>query len=329
MYWKGKKVVVTGAGGFIGSHLVEQLLKEGALVTAIVRYNSLGTDGWLKCIERELRTHLEIQRMHLIEMDSLRSALNGKEIVFNLAAHIGIPYSYVNPQEVIENNVLSTLNLLLVSKEVGINKIIQTSTSEVFGSARQVPIPESHVFQPQSPYSASKIATDSIAMSFYYSFDLPVTIVRPFNTYGPRQSSRAIIPTVVSQALSGKTIKVGATNTTRDFTYVEDTVQGFLMVAESGNTIGQSYNLGTGKEISISELISAILRIMDSQAEIVLDEKRIRPEKSEVQRLCSDNSKVRKEVGWLPKYSFDEGLKKTITWISKNMEYFNKDLYNI
>jgi NAD dependent epimerase/dehydratase len=329
MFWNGKKVVVTGAGGFIGSQLVEQLLKEGAYVTAIVRYNSQGFDGWLDNVSETLKPNLSITRMHLQYGESLLSVLRDKDVVFNLAAHVGIPYSYVNPQEVIENNICGTLNLLLASRNIGIGKFVQTSTSEVFGSARQIPIPESHVLQPQSPYAASKIATDSIAMSFYYSYGMPITVVRPFNTFGPRQSARAIIPSLISQALSGDDIKVGTSTTTRDFTYVEDTICGFMMIAESENTIGHSYNLGTGIEYSIGEIINKIMQLTNSKAKIVTDQARIRPERSEVQRLCSDNLKVRKNVGWEPKITLDEGLKKTVDWIKSHLSIYDNKSYNI
>ncbi|MCU0453810.1 MAG: GDP-mannose 4,6-dehydratase [Bacteroidetes bacterium] len=329
MDWKGRKVVVTGAGGFIGSHLTEELLRRGADVLAIVRYNSKGSIGHLSMVAPELRGHLNVVRAELRDLAVLRPMLEGRQVIFNLAAYVGIPYSYVNPQEVIENNILSTLNLLLVAKENGMERFVQTSTSEVYGSARSVPISESHPYQPQSPYSASKIATDNIALSFHYSFGLPVSIVRPFNTYGPRQSARAVIPSLISQALKGDVIKVGTTTTTRDFTYVADTVQGFLRIAESSHSIGQAINLGTGREISIDDLAQLIVQKVGTGARLEFDASRARPDKSEVQRLLADVSKAKQLAGWEPTYSLERGLELTIEWIRAHMDEFKTEIYNI
>lgn len=329
MFWKDKKVVVTGAGGFIGSHLVDELLSQGADVKAVVRYNSHGSIGNLKMVSEKHASRLSIVRTELRDLAEIRALMEGVDTVFHLAALVGIPYSYVNPQEVIENNVLSTLNLLLAAREVGVKKFIQTSTSEVYGSAKIVPIPETHPYQPQSPYSASKIATDSISLSFYFSFGVPVAVVRPFNTFGPRQSARAIIPTLISQAFKGGAIKIGVTNTTRDFTYVSDTVGGFLSVAESDNTVGEVFNLGTGREISIQDLASMVIKMVGKKVTLEQDSSRIRPDKSEVQRLCSDISKIKSVTGWSPKITFEEGLQLTIDWIEHNLASFKTDIYNI
>lgn len=329
MNWNGRKVVVTGAGGFIGSHLTEELLRRGADVLAIVRYNSKGSIGQLGMIPSEFLERLKIVRAELRELAALRPILEGRQVVFNLAAFVGIPYSFLNPQEVIENNILSTLNLLLVAKENGMERFIQASTSEVYGSALKVPTSESHPYQPQSPYSASKIATDNIALSFHYSFGLPVAIVRPFNTYGPRQSARAVIPSLISQALKGGVIKVGTTSTTRDFTYVADTVQGFLQVAESERSLGQALNLGTGREISINDLARLVVKKVGTGARLEFDASRARPDKSEVQRLVADNSKVKELAGWEPTVTLERGLELTIDWIRKHLDEFKTEIYNI
>jgi dTDP-glucose 4,6-dehydratase len=329
MNWTGKRVVVTGAGGFIGSHLTEQLLALGAHVLAIVRYNSQGNIGNLRLIDDRLKGNLEVVRTELRDLAALRPLLEGREVIFNLAASVGIPYSYVNPQEVVENNILSTLNLLLVAKEQKVKKFVQTSTSEVYGSALMVPIPETHPYQPQSPYSASKIATDSIALSFHYSFGLPVAIVRPFNTYGPRQSARAIIPSLISQALKGEVIKVGTTTTTRDFTFVLDTVQGFLNVAESVDSVGQAINLGSGREISIDDLAKMIITKVGRGAKLEFDASRQRPDKSEVQRLLADVTKAKTLIGWEPRYTLESGIERTIEWIEGNLAQYRTEIYNI
>ena len=329
MYWKDKIVVVTGAGGFIGSHLVEKLLEEGARVKAIVRYNSQNNFGYLENLETFNNQKLEIFTLNMIFNNGLKAILKNCDCVFNLAAHIDIPYSYSNPEEVINNNIAATLNILLASRENDVRRIIQTSTSEVYGSAKQIPIAETHVLQPQSPYSASKIATDNIALSFYYSFNLPITIVRPFNTFGPRQSARAVIPTIISQSLKGESIKLGNIATTRDFTYVDDTVRGFMMLAESDDTLGEVFNLGTGIEISIKELVNKINAITGNKNDIIIDKDRLRPNKSEVLRLCSDYAKVNKCVEWIPQYSIEEGLKRTIAWITQNLDKYKTYSYNI
>ncbi len=329
MAWKGKHVAVTGAGGFIGSHLAEALVNEGAEVTAIVRYNSRGDDGNLRYLEPAVREKLKIQRIDLTDMEATRQSLEGAKVIFHLAAFVGIPYSYANPHDAVLNNVLSTLNVLGVARENDVEKFVQTSTSEVYGSARQVPIPETHVLQPQSPYSASKIGTDHVALSYHYAFKLPVAVVRPFNTFGPRQSARAVIPTVITQALSGGRIKVGTTTTTRDFTYVADTVRGFMLAAASPASTGQVINIGTGREISIAETIELIVKIVGGKATIERDEHRIRPEASEVSRLCADIRKAHELLGYAPQVTLEEGLKRTVEWMSKNLAAYRPDAYAI
>lgn len=329
MAWKGKHVVVTGAGGFIGSHLVERLAQEGAAVTAVVRYNSRGDEGNLRFLPAALRGSLDVRRIELTDLDAVRQVLRGAQVVFNLAAFVGIPYSYANPQDVILNNVSSTLNLLLIGRENGIERLVQTSTSEVYGSARHIPIPESHPYQPQSPYSASKIATDNIALSFWYSYGLPVAVIRPFNTYGPRQSARAVLPSVICQAVSGGDIKVGETRTTRDFTYVDDTVEGFLQVATSSKTVGEIVNVGSGREVSIGDAIQLIVRLVGKGNRIVRDPGRLRPEKSEVSRLCADISRARELFGYAPRVALEEGLGRTADWIAAHPEAYRPDAYTV
>jgi dTDP-glucose 4,6-dehydratase len=327
MAWTSKRVAVTGAGGFIGSHLAEALVRSGAEVTAVVRYNSRGDDGNLRHLDARTRASLRIHRIDLADVDATREALKGAEVVFNLAAFVGIPYSYANPHDAVLNNVQSTLNVLSVAREAGLLKLVQTSTSEVYGSARQIPIPESHPLQPQSPYSASKIATDNISLSYYYSFNLPVTLVRPFNTYGPRQSARAIIPSVIAQALAGSEIRVGSTDTTRDFTYVEDTVRGFLLAGESPAAIGEVINIGTGRETSVEDTIALILRVLGKEAHLVRDEHRVRPDKSEVSRLCADIGKAERLLGYRPTVSLEEGIGRTAEWIAAHLSSYRPEAY--
>jgi NAD dependent epimerase/dehydratase len=329
MAWTAKRVVVTGAGGFIGSHLAEQLVRAGAKVTAVVRYNSRGDDGNLRYLEPAIRRELAVHRIDLCDRDAARQALDGAEIVFHLAAFVGIPYSYANPHDAVLNNVQSTLNVLSVVRETGIEKVVQTSTSEVYGSARQIPIPETHPLQPQSPYSGSKIATDHIALSYHYAFDVPVAVMRPFNTFGPRQSARAVLPTVIAQALAGGDIKVGATTTTRDFTYVEDTIRGFLLVAESPKAVGEVINIGTGREVSIADAIAEIVKVVGKGNRVVREERRIRPEKSEVTRLCADITKAGQLLGFRPQVSFEDGIRRTVTWVAEHLDAYRPDAYAV
>ena len=329
MHWTGKRVVVTGAGGFIGSHLVGELISAGADVTAVVRYNSRNDDGNLSELPDPIREQMRVIRIELTDPDAVRQAISGIDTVFHLAAFVGIPYSYTNPQDVITNNILSTLNLLVASRDAGVRRFVQTSTSEVYGSARSIPISETHVLQPQSPYSASKISTDSIAMSFWHTYQLAVCIVRPFNTFGPRQSARAIIPSVICQALAGGDVRVGSTDTTRDFTYVSDTVRGFIMAAQSDSAIGEATNIGTGREISIDTAIRLIVAITGGSAKIVQDESRVRPATSEVSRLCADVQKAKRILGFASEIGFEAGLRATVDWIREHPGRFKPASYNV
>lgn len=325
--WTSKRVAVTGAGGFIGSHLTEALVRAGANVSAVVRYNSRGDDGNLRHLDPEVRGALRVHRIDLADVDATRQALAGAEIVFHLAAFVGIPYSYANPHDAVLNNVLSTLNVLGVARESGLERLVQTSTSEVYGSARTIPIPETHPLQPQSPYSASKIATDHIALSYHYSFGLPVAVVRPFNTFGPRQSARAVIPTVITQALTGSEIRIGTTSTTRDFTFVEDTVRGFLLAAESQAAVGEIVNIGTGREVSVDDTIRLIVAAVGKDVRLVQDDRRLRPERSEVLRLCADIAKAERLLGFRPAVPLEEGIRRTVAWIADHLSLYRPEVY--
>jgi dTDP-glucose 4,6-dehydratase len=327
--WTAKRVVVTGAGGFIGSHLTEALVHGGATVTAVVRYNSRRDEGNLRFAEPAVRRALRVEHLELTDIDAVRRVVRDAQVVFNLAAFVGIPYSYQNPQDAVTNNVLSTLNVLLAAREFGVEKLVQTSTSEVYGSARQIPIPETHPLQPQSPYSASKIATDNISLSFWHTYGLPVAVIRPFNTYGPRQSARAVLPSVIAQALAGRDIRVGTTSTTRDFNYVDDTVRGFLMVAGSPATNGEVLNIGSGREVAIDAAIRTIVELVGRHNRIVADDARIRPETSEVSRLCADLAKAERLIGYRPQVSFEEGLRRTIAWIADHAGVFDPATYAV
>jgi NAD dependent epimerase/dehydratase len=328
-FWDGKPVLITGAGGFIGSHLTETLVKLGARVRALVRYNSRGDTGLLKILPGEIQEKVEVVMGDLCNLPTVRSALQGVGYVFHLGALIAIQYSYLHPAEVVETNVIGTLNILLAARDSGVERLIHTSSSEVYGTALRVPIDESHPLQGQSPYSASKIGADKLAESFYRAFDVPVITVRPFNTYGPRQSARAVIPTIISQALTRDVIRLGNLDSRRDLTYVSDTVDGFLKVATAINVEGQEFNLGTGNEISIGELAREIIDLVGRPVEIVVDPERLRPEKSEVQRLLSDNSRARQHLGWEPKVSLREGLSETISWIADHLDWYNPDQYQV
>jgi len=326
---ESKKVLVTGAGGFIGSHLTERLVDLGARVTVFLRYSSRTDEAMIKLLPAEKKKEIRIIYGELRQPETVKKAMKGIDIVFNLAALISIPYSYLHPQEVFETNTLGTVNILTAAREEKTEKVIQTSTSEVYGTAQYVPIDERHPKQPQSPYSASKIAADAIALSFYYSFNLPVAIIRPFNTYGPRQSDRAVIPTLISQALVKEKILMGSTTPTRDFNFVSDTVEGFIRIAESEKSVGEEINIGSGYEISIGDLAEKIISLVGKRARLVKDEKRARPKKSEVERLLADNSKARKLLGWSPRVNLDTGLKKTIEWIKEHPHFYKPDTYNM
>jgi dTDP-glucose 4,6-dehydratase len=323
-----KKILITGAGGFIGSHLTELCVQRGFKVKAFVRYNSRNHWGWLEqspCLRR-----IEVITGDIRDYDSVFHAMNGCAGVFHLAALIGIPYSYVSPQAYIKTNVDGTYNVLQSAKELGLKNVLITSTSETYGTAQYVPIDENHPAVGQSPYSASKIAADQLAISYYRSFGLPVSIIRPFNTYGPRQSARAVIPTIMAQILSGKKeLKLGNTLPQRDFMYVKDTASGFLEAFQTKKFVGKAVNLGTGLEISIGDLALKIADLLGQKVRLVQESERKRGSKTEVERLCADNSRMRSETNWKPHYTLDSGLKETIRWTRKNMNSYKADIYNV
>jgi len=326
----GKKVVVTGADGFIGSHLVELLVKEGAKVRALAQYNSFNNWGWLEDIPS--LSDVEVVTGDIRDPFFCKKLLQDQEVVFHLAALIAIPYSYVAPDSYVATNVTGTLNIVQAAKENDCQRVIHTSTSEVYGTAQYVPIDEKHPVQPQSPYSASKIAADAMAMSYYNAFGLPLTIARPFNTYGPRQSARAVIPTIITQIAAGhKEIQLGDLSPTRDFNYVEDTCRGFLAIAECKDSIGETINIGSNYEISVADTLNLIKEIMQSDVVFKTDEQRIRPEKSEVFRLWCDNTKIHDLTGFKPIYTIKEGLEETVEWFSnpQNLAKYKAGIYNV
>lgn len=324
------KMLVTGADGFIGSHLVEQLLEEGHEVKAFTYYNSFNSWGWLDSLPKEKLKEIEIFSGDIRDPNGVYEAMKGMDMVFHLAALIAIPFSYHSPDSYVDTNIKGTLNVLQAGKKLDTGKILITSTSEVYGTAQYVPIDEKHPFQGQSPYSATKIGADRLAESFYRSFQMPITIVRPFNTYGPRQSARAVIPTIITQLLDGKTeINLGSLSPTRDFNYVKDTVNGFIEIAKSQETIGEEINIATGKEISIGTLAEEIISQINPDAKIICEEKRLRPEASEVNRLLGCNAKIKRITNWEPQYSLKEGLQETIEWTKKNLESYKTNIYNI
>ena len=325
--WFNKKVLVTGAGGFIGSHLVEQLVAEGAHVRAFVRYNSRGDPGLLRFLPGDVFEKIELVAGDLRDGPAIRAAVDGCQTVFHLGAAISIPYSYLHPVEVAETNFIGTLNILMACCALGIERLVHTSTSEVYGTARQAPISEAHPLQGQSPYSASKIGADKMVESFYCTYNLPVVTVRPFNTYGPRQSARAVIPTIITQALTQNTIHLGSLDTTRDFTFVNDTVAGFIKASETPGVDGSVFNLGVGDEISIGDLANMVIHKIGRPVKIVVTDERLRPKKSEVLRLISDNRLAREHLGWQPTVPMNKGLEATIDWISKNIEYYQPSKY--
>lgn len=322
------KCLVTGAGGFIGSHLVERLLARGSSVVAFVHYNSRGGLGWLEAIRHEPR--LRIVAGDIRDYDMVADAMKGCERVYHLAALIGIPYSYISPLAYIKTNVEGTYNVLQAARTMGVGKVVITSTSEVYGTAQQVPISESHPINPQSPYAASKASADYLARSFYLSFGLPVVIIRPFNTFGPRQSARAIIPTIITQVLSGQTnIRLGNVEATRDFNYVDDTVSAFLSVGASDQSVGMTMNAGSGRETSIAEVVHAVATLTRKEVYVTIDEERVRPQHSEVMRLVCDSSLLHKTTGWSPNTSLESGLKQTVDWISRHLDTYKADVYNV
>lgn len=325
--WDSKKVLVTGAGGFIGSHLTERLVELGAVTRAFVHYNSRGTWGWLD--QSPLKAEIEVVAGDISDRDSVRRAVQGIDIVFHLAALIGIPYSYHAPVSYVRTNVEGTLNVLQAALETHVERMVHTSTSEAYGTAQYVPIDEQHPLQGQSPYSATKIGADKLAEAFRCSFDLPVVTVRPFNTYGPRQSDRAVIPTIITQCMKGHVVKLGVLLPTRDFNYVADTVEGFICAAQSQVAMGKVVNIGSGREISIGDLAHKIMGLMGKSSEIECENKRVRPKKGEVQRLCAANELAKKLLGWEPRYTLDEGLQLTIEWLGEHLEYYRPETYAI
>lgn len=325
-----RKVLVTGADGFIGSHLVEELLKEGYDVRAFVLYNSFNTWGWLETFPKETLDKIDVFTGDVRDPNAVRKAMEGMDAVLHLAALIAIPYSYYAPDAYVDTNIKGTLNVLQAARDLGTERVLVTSTSEVYGTAQYVPIDEKHPYQGQSPYSATKIGADRLAESFYRSFNLPVTIVRPFNTFGPRQSARAVIPTIITQLLSGKKeIKLGSLEPTRDFNYVKDTARGFIEIMKSDRTIGEEINIATQKEISIGELAEELIRQINPNAKIVCDNQRLRPKKSEVERLLGNNEKIRRLTEWKPLYTFEEGLAETIEFLKGNLDKYKVDIYNV
>lgn len=332
MNLRGKKVLVTGSCGFIGSHLVEKLIEEGCSVRAFVLYNSFNSLGWLDSFPEEKLKKLDIILGDVRDPGNVREAMKDIDIVFHLAALIGIPFSYHSPESYLDTNMRGTLNVLQSARDNGVKKILVTSTSEVYGTALYAPIDEKHPRQAQSPYSATKIAADAIAYSFYRSFGLPVTIVRPFNTYGPRQSARAVIPTIITQLLSGKKeIKLGNIHPTRDLVFVKDAANAFVQIARSDKTTGEEINIATGSEISIKDLAQKLIEMINPHAKIVSDNKRLRPKKSEVERLVGANSKIKRLTQWKPEYSLSAGLEETIKWFNdkNNLRFYKSDVYNI
>ncbi len=330
MNLKGKKVLVTGSEGFIGSHLTEKLVKLGADVTALVQYNSFNNWGWIDTFDKDIMDNIKVVTGDIREYDGMKRLIKDQEVVFHLAALIAIPYSYLSPMAYVRTNVEGTTNVLEACRDYEIEKVVHTSTSETYGTALYVPIDENHPMQGQSPYSASKIGADKIAESFYKSFQTPVATIRPFNTYGPRQSARAVIPTIISQILSGKKeIKLGSLTPTRDFNFVKDTADAFIKVAECDNTIGEVINAGSNYEITIGDTVKKIIEIIGQDVKILCDEERIRPEKSEVNRLWADNRKIKELTGWEPQYTIDQGLAETIEWIKKNLQHYKTDIYNV
>ena len=329
-FWQGKRVLVTGSGGFIGSHLTERLVRAGASVRAMVHYNSRNDWGQIELLDAEVRDGLEVICGDIRDPFFCREAVKGREVVFHLAALIAIPYSYIAPADSVATNVNGTLKMLEACRSEDVAKMVHTSTSETYGTAQYVPIDEEHPLQGQSPYSASKIGADKLAESFYLSFEMPVATLRPFNTYGPRQSARAVIPTIISQLHAGKKqIKLGSLTPVRDLTFAQDTAAAFMAVAESEQTVGQVVNAGNGEGITIGDLAGLIIEIMGADAEITCDEQRVRPQKSEVMRLIAATERIRELAGWSPEHSLREGLAKTIEFVRERLDLYKPDIYNV
>ena len=326
---RGRKALVTGAGGFVGSHLVEALIRRGAKVRALVHYNSRNDWGMLEDVPKSVLKSIEVVTGDLKDADCVREASRGQQVIFHLGALIGIPYSYVNPRDVVDTNVNGTLNVLSAALDSGAEKIVHTSTSEVYGTAQYVPMDENHPVNPQSPYAASKLGADLLALSFHRSFDLPVGVIRPFNLFGPRQSARAVIPSIIAQALLKKRISLGSVYPTRDLTFVRDTANGFIDFAECENTVGQVVNLGSEHEVSIDQIVKLVADCLGRKIGVQRERKRIRPEKSEVDRLFSDSGKAKELFGWSPATNLDRGMEHTISWLEKNLKRYKGDIYNI
>lgn len=327
-HWNNRTVLVTGAGGFIGSRLCEKLIEGGSSVRAFVRYTSRAEIGLLKLLPKEVLERIEIIRGDLRDNNAVEQAAKGTDTVFHLGALISIPYSYVHPVETVQTNVIGTMNILEACRKVGA-KLVHTSTSEVYGTALRVPIDEDHPLQGQSPYSASKIGADKLVESYYRSFDVPSITIRPFNTYGPGQSNRAVIPTIITQVLAGDVIRLGNLDAIRDFTYLDDTVEAFLLAGQAGLWDGETYNLGSGKEISIGDTAELIFKIMGKHPVIQVEQSRLRPEKSEVLRLISDNQKAKAALGWQPEVGMEEGLRLTIDWIRAHLDLYKPEEYGL
>ena len=324
------RILVTGADGFIGSHLVEELVKDGNNIRAFAYYNSFNTWGWLDTLSKDILNEIEVFTGDVRDPNGVRESMRGMDEAYHLAALIAIPFSYHSPDSYVDTNIKGTLNVLQAARDLGTARVLVTSTSEVYGTAQYVPIDERHPFQGQSPYSATKIGADRLAESFYRSFNMPVTIVRPFNTYGPRQSARAVIPTIITQLLAGKEeIRLGSLAPTRDFNYVKDTVNGFIEIAKSDRTIGEEINIATQQEISIGQLAEELIRQINPKVRIVCDEQRLRPEGSEVNRLLGSNEKVKRLTNWKPEYNLETGLTETIAWLRDNLDRYKTDIYNI
>lgn len=326
---RDRTILVTGAGGFIGSALTERLVQEGARVRAFVRYNSRGAAGWIDAFDPDVRAQLTIVSGDLKDPVAVRRAVDGCEVVFHLGALVAIPYSYIHPLDFVQTNVVGTAHVLDACHATGVRRLVNTSTSEVYGSASSVPIGETHPLVGQSPYAASKIAADQLAESYHRSFDLPVVTVRPFNTYGPRQSARAVVPAIASQCLASRNVKLGSLHPTRDLTYVDDTVDGFVRAATAKDAIGQVVNLGSGREISIGDLADTLVRVCGGKSMIERDDQRVRPSGSEVDRLCADNDRARRLLGWEPRVALDDGLVRTVTWLDSHLSLYRPDEYSV